>query len=84
MENQVSKEAVAEQVNTPVNVPAIEDKSGVHKTSIEATKGSLVPLRPTKATLAGWHIEAVHICMFFGLLVFLFIGMWVKGKKTNF
>lgn len=55
------------------------------ETSIISSKtSSLEPLRPTAATLQSWHIEAVHIAMFFLLLIFLFLGMWKDGKKTKF
>lgn len=85
VDNLEHKNSEADKTDTIVKLEVSADaKAGIHKTSIEATKGSLVGLRPTKATLEGWHIEAVHIVMFFGILVFLFVGMWINGKKTKF
>jgi hypothetical protein len=48
-------------------------------TSFIPTTAKLETVRPTKALLEGMHIEAVHVLMFFGILAFLFLGIW----KTN-
>jgi hypothetical protein len=50
-------------------------------TSFIPLKAQLETVRPTKALMEGFHIEAIHVLMFFGILAFLFLGVWKTNKK---
>ncbi len=50
-------------------------------TSFIPVKAQLETVKPTKALMEGIHIEGIHILMFFGLIIFLFIGMWKANKN---
>jgi hypothetical protein len=58
--------------------------SGERPTSYVTTKNQLQPLRPTAGLLSDESIHIVHIIIFVLLLFVLYVGMWKKGKKTNF
>jgi len=51
-------------------------------TSFIPVKSQLESVKPTKALMAGLHIEAIHVIMFFGILAFLFLGVW-KANSTK-
>jgi len=76
MENAALPEA---QVETLVYKPG-----EARQTSIEGTKNKLEPIRPMKASMTTFHIEVIHVIIFFLLLFMLFLGMWKEGKKTKF
>jgi hypothetical protein len=50
-------------------------------TSFLPVKAQLEVVKPTKATMEGIHIEAIHVVMFFGILAFLFLGVWKKSNR---
>ncbi len=51
---------------------------------VVSKKNELEPLRPTKSLLSDNSIHFVHIIIFVLILFVLFVGMWTKGKKTNY
>jgi hypothetical protein len=50
-------------------------------TSFIPVKAQLETVRPTKALLEGLHIEVAHVVIFFGILAFLFLGIWKTNAK---
>lgn len=47
---------------------------------------STVQLEKSKTNethMAGFHIEAIHIVMFFVILAFLFLGVWKANAQTK-
>lgn len=63
--------------------PAATNDQGtkVYSTSYIPQKAVLHLPKPEKAALAHWHIEAVHIVIFFLLLVGLFYKMWIHPNQ---
>ena len=63
----------------PESAPLVQGIK-VHPTSYLAAKTEVVPPRKMLAELQEWHIETIHVIIFFVLLFCLFIGMW---KRPN-
>ena len=49
-----------------------------HHTSYLQAKTEVVPPRKKLIEMQEWHIEGIHIVIFFALTIALFIGMWQR------
>lgn len=62
----------------------MENQSTASKpTSFIPAKTQLETVSPTKVLMAGIHIEGIHIAMFFGILAFLFLGLWKASSSAK-
>lgn len=48
----------------------------VYPTSFLPTKSIMEPSRIPKTIMSGFHIELIHVVMFFAILYFLFASTW--------
>ena len=84
MDNNTTKPAVITETAAVTTTPAAPapqvEGVKIHPTSFLAAKTEIVPPKKMLAELQEWHIETVHIIIFFVLIICLFIGMW---KRPN-
>lgn len=73
-----SHEAATYNPQTPA--PQMINGVKVFPTSYIPAKAELHTPKKMMAELQDWHIEGIHIVIFFILIIVLFIGMW---KRPN-
>ncbi len=76
----------AKKITPPQQPPApIVTAEGIkiYPTSWVPMKAPLEPSRVPTTQLTNFHIEVIHVIMFFGLIAALYWSMWVSAKKHN-
>lgn len=67
--------------NPKMPEPQVINGVKVYPTSYIPAKAELHFPKPMLVEMKEWHIEAVHIAVFFLVLIFLFISPWKRPNK---
>lgn len=78
MDNEV--ETPEESLKAKANEPQIVNGVKIYPTSYIPVKSKLDTPKKSLIEMKLMHIEGIHIAMFFGITIFLFISMW---KRPN-
>lgn len=71
----------AQTYNPKMPEPQIINGVKVYPTSYVPARAELHLPKPMMAEMKEWHIEAVHVVVFFLVLFFLFIGPWKRPDQ---
>ena len=75
------KENSVDLLAQPAAASVVTEATKVHQTSYLAKNTEVVPPKKLRVEMQEWHIEGIHIILFFALTISLFIGMWKRPNQ---